>query len=205
MVLLRAFAAGLIILQAGLIFSQDYTKVIKAFETSYKLENQKKLSEAIKTLLVVYDEKGYEVNVRLGWLYYQAGKFEESVSYYNKAIVLMPYAVEPHWGIALPLDALKRTDDLIPHYKKILEINPDNSVALYRMGMIHYYKKEYTVAEKYFDKVINLYPFDYDGLVMAAWTKLQLKNTREAKILFNKALMRMPSGASALEGLALLK
>ena len=57
----------------------------------------------------------------------------------------------------------------------------------------------------YFEKVVNLYPFDYDALVMYAWTNYQLKKYREAKVLFNKALMNTPTGVSALEGLGLLE
>jgi hypothetical protein len=49
--------------------------------------------------------------------------------------------------------------------------------------------------------VVNLYPFDYDGLVMYAWTNFQLKKYREAKVLFNKALMNTPTGSSAMEGI----
>jgi hypothetical protein len=36
-------------------------------------------------------------------------------------------------------------------------------------------------------------------------TKLQLKKFREAKVLFNKALMNSPGGQSALEGLDALE
>jgi hypothetical protein len=53
--------------------------------------------------------------------------------------------------------------------------------------------------------VVNLFPFDYDGLTMLAWSHFQLKNLREAKVLFQKALLHTPTGTSALEGLELLK
>jgi tetratricopeptide (TPR) repeat protein len=75
---------------------------------------------------------------------------------------------------------------------------------MHRLGLVYYGRKDYMKAEKLFDKVVNLYPFDYDALLMLAWTKLQLKKYREAKVLFNKALMNSPGGQSALEGLELL-
>jgi hypothetical protein len=40
---------------------------------------------------------------------------------------------------------------------------------------------------------------------MLAWFHFQLKNFREAKVLFQKALLHTPTGSSALEGLELLK
>jgi tetratricopeptide (TPR) repeat protein len=73
------------------------------------------------------------------------------------------------------------------------------------MGMIYYGKQEYAKAEKYFEKVVNLYPFDYDSNIMFAWTNLKLGRYREAQVLFNKVLMLRPDDQSALEGLGLIK
>ena len=52
---------------------------------------------------------------------------------------------------------------------------------------------------------VNLYPFDYDGLVMLGWTNFQLKKIREANVLFYKALLNKPNGSSALEGIRLIE
>jgi hypothetical protein len=49
---------------------------------------------------------------------------------------------------------------------------------------------------------VNLYPFDYDGTIMFAWTNLKILKLREAKLLFQKALLIKPGDSSALEGLA---
>ena len=116
----------------------------------------------------------------------------------------MPYAIEPRMGLAYPLSAMEKWTDLEKLYLKILEICPNNSVSLYRMGLIYYYRKDFDKAAGYLEKVINLYPFDYDALVMMAWTMFKQNNLREAKILFNKALMNNPEGSLALEGLDLI-
>lgn len=187
------------------VHAQDYAKISSVFGESYAFEAQQKYDNAIKAVMKVYDEKSYEINLRLGWLYYKNGNFTESVTHYTKAITIMPYSIEPRWGIVLPLTALNKQDDLLTQYQKILVINPDNSIASYRIGMIYFEKKNYVSAEKYFDKVVNLFPFDFDGLIMSAWTKYHLNNHHEAKILFNKALIRKPEDKSALEGLKLLK
>jgi Flp pilus assembly protein TadD len=50
-----------------------------------------------------------------------------------------------------------------------------------------------------------MYPFDYDNLVLYAWTNYQLGKLREAKVLFNKVLLNKPNDASAKEGLGLIK
>ncbi len=39
---------------------------------------------------------------------------------------------------------------------------------------------------------------------MLAWSYFKLNNFREAKVLFQKALLHTPTGTSAMEGLELL-
>ena len=184
---------------------QDYTNTLEGFQNSYLNEASGNLASAIMDLKAVYDENSYEKNLRLGWLTYSSGLFSESIAYYNKAILLKPYAVESRFGIVLPQSAMGNWTSVIAQYKQILEITPNNSIAMHRLGLIYYGQKEYTTAEKYFEKVVNLYPFDYDALVMYAWTNYQLKNYRQAKVLFNKALMNTPTGSSAIEGIKLME
>jgi tetratricopeptide (TPR) repeat protein len=195
----------LIILSALFSNSQNYTDKIEAFQQSYLHEASGNLAAAIIDLKNVFEESSYEMNLRLGWLHYASGLFTDAQSYYFKAIELKPYAVEARFGIVLPQSAMGNWSSVIHQYEKILEVMPNNTVALHRLGLIYYGQKEYLKAEKYFEKVVNLYPFDYDGLVMYAWSKFQLKNYREAKVLFNKALMHTPSGSSAMEGIQLME
>lgn len=196
--------AGLMILPS-LIYAQDFKATRDAFQESYIQEATGDFSSAINSLKSAYDDKSYEINVRLGWLSYQAGLFTESVAYYNKAIDLMPYAIEPRFGVVYPGAAMGNWSMVIAQYEKILEISPNNSIAMHRLGLIYYGRKDYESARKYFEKVVNLFPFDYDGLTMLAWSHFQLKSFREAKVLFRKALLHTPTGTSALEGLELLE
>lgn len=75
---------------------------------------------------------------------------------------------------------------------------------MHRLGLIHYGKGDYEASRKYFAKVVNLYPFDYDALSMLGWSYFKQSNFREAKVLFQKALLHTPGGSSAMEGLDLL-
>ena len=185
------------------IFSQ--AAVLKAFEKSYALEKKGEYKKAVKELKNVYDAKSYEINLRLGWLNYQAGVFTESIAHYQKAINLMPYSEEAKFGLIYPKTAIGKWVEVISLYKKILSNSPNNSIANYRLGLVYYGQKKYQTAYKYFNKVVNLYPFGYDGILMLAWTNFQMGKTREAKVLFNKVLMYSPNDKSALEGLALIK
>jgi len=199
--------ALIIVLQNGAVTmaQQDFNAIRDAFQKSYIQEATGEYSGAINSLKSVYDEKSYEINLRLGWLTYLSGSFTEAKAYYQNAVNLMPYAVEPRLGLVYPVSAMGNWSEVIAQYEKILEIIPNYSLVLHRLGLIYYGRNEFEKALKYFEKVVNLFPFDYDGLTMLAWTHFKLNNTREAKVLFQKALLNTPGGSSALEGLQLLK
>lgn len=194
---------GLLISNSA-VRGQSFVETKDAFQQSYIQEATGETVAAINSLKEVYSEKSYEINLRLGWLSYQAGSFSESIAYYNKAISLMPYAVEPRFGIVYPGAAMGNWSMVMTQYDQILEITPNNSIAMHRLGLIYYGKGDYETAKKYFEKVANLYPFDYDALSMLGWSYFKLNNFREAKVLFQKALLHTPGGTSAMEGLNLL-
>ncbi len=185
--------------------AQNSEMVLKAFEQSYALEKSGDFRKAINLLKDIYQEDSYEINLRIGWLCYNAGLFDDSKTHYRKALTVLPYSEEAKFGIILPLAARAEWAEVIRYYNQILSNNPGNTVALYRLGLIYYNRKDFAQAARNFQKVVDLYPFDYDGLLMMAWTNLHLGKSREARVLFNKVLLYSPGDASALEGLGLLK
>jgi tetratricopeptide (TPR) repeat protein len=204
--LFRYFTISLFLFSSLSIFSQNNQATLQAaFSKSYQYEYRGNFTDAISALKTVYQEDSYEINLRLGWVTYLAGLFTESSAYYQKAIALKPYSIEAKLGLANPASALGNWDQVITQYNDILAIDPQNSLTNYRMGSIYYGRKDYTKAEKYLEKVVNLYPFDYDSNILFAWTNLKLGKLREAQVLFNKVLLIKPTDASALEGLGLIK
>ena len=176
-----------------------------AFAKSYEQERAGQYTKAITTMKSVYKSNSYDINLRLGWLHYNAGLFTEAASYYQNAIKLKPYSIEAKLGAIYPEAALGNWDKVITQYKGILKIDPNHSYSNYQIGMLYYGQKNYKTAYKHFEKVINLYPFDYSSTLMFAWTNFQLGKTSKAKVLFNKVLRMSPKDASALEGLSYLK
>ncbi len=187
------------------LIAQDFSAIQNAFKSSYEYEKKGEYKKAADALKKVYSDDSYEINLRLGWLNYNAGLFDESQAHYQKALNLKPYSEEARFGIVLPAAATGKWDLVIKIYNEILQNSPANTTALYRLGLIYYGRKEYSKAYNFFEKLVNLYPFNYDGLLMYAWTNLQLGKSREAKILFNKVLMLSPGDKSAKEGLSYIK
>lgn len=200
---IKLLTAAMFLFISAATFAQSNLETV--FTNSYAAEKNGKYADGIKALKDVYDEKSYEINMRLGYLHYMAGLFTESTTYYEKAINLMPYAIEARFGYVLPAAALGNWDKVLHQYLEIVKIDPQNTKANYRLGSIYYGRKDYTTAFKYLEKVVNLYPFDYDGLILYAWTNLQLGKTKEARLLFEKVLWLSPRDKSALEGLSYIK
>ena len=198
------FAASIAIATLKPIHAQE-TAQQDAFNNSYALEYKGEYLKAAEAIKKGYDEKSYETNLRAGWLHYEAALYTESVNYYKKAIALSPNSIEAKLGYVYPAAALGNMDQVIVQYNNILKLDPQNSTANYRLGLINYNKKDYKEAFKYFENVVNLYPFGYDALLMYAWANYQLGKTKEAKVLFKKALLLLPNSQSALEGLSLIK
>lgn len=179
--------------------------VTEAFSRSYAAESKQNYTEAISAIQTYYNASSYELNLRLGWLFYLDKKYLESVNYYNKAAALKPMATEPLWGIIYPYTSLEKWNGIEQVYRQILKRDPKNSKANYYLGLIFYYRKDYTQARKFFAEVLNLYPFDHDACLYQGWSLYFLGNKAEAKDLFNRALLNQPTDASAREGLNLIK
>jgi tetratricopeptide (TPR) repeat protein len=197
-------ASAFIFLSATYSHAQN-SSTADAFSKSYQSETKSDFKGAIDILKPVYDKSSYEMNLRMGWLYYKAGSYKESETYYQLAIELKPNAIEAKFGYVYPAYALGNMNEVVAEYAKILAIDPQNTTANYRMGMISYTKKDYQVAYRYFDKVVALYPFSYDALIMFAWSSYRIGKNDDAKILFNRVLCLSPGDKSALEGLTAMK
>ncbi len=88
--------------------AQD-TKVMQdAFAKSFIAEDQGDYKTALQAIQTIYSDKSYLVNLRIGWLSYLNKDYLNSVTYYKKAIAIMPTATEPLWGLCNPLVAQEK-------------------------------------------------------------------------------------------------
>lgn len=193
------------ILSTSFVGAQDNKAIQSAFESSFLNENKYDYEEGIKVIKSIYSEDSYPINLRLGWLSYLSGNYSASITYYKLAIHLMPNAEEPYWGVINTQVAMSKWVDVEKSYLSILKLDPKNKTANYKLGLIYYYRMNYTSAKKYFDVALDLFPFDYDALLMSGWNNYFLGKLSDAKILFNRVLLLYKNDASALEGLSLIK
>lgn|ERR1035437_913799 len=183
--------------------AQDFNSIEKAFYESYSLDSAKHYNRAALALKAVYSESSYEINLRLGWLYYESEKYTDAVNYYQKAIQLQPNSIEARLGIVYPLSMIPNWDEVLNQYLSILKIDPKQPLVNYRVSLMYYNRKNYTEAKKYLDTYVQVYPFDYDALMLSGWNSLAINNKADAKNYFQKALLNRPNDASAKQGLDL--
>ncbi len=199
------FGSMIILMMGTMAYGQEVMTLENRFKASYEKENEGDYNGAIDIIKGAYDEASYEINLRLGWLHYMSGLFTESSTYYQRAMSLKPYAIEPVLGYVMPVSAMGNWEIVRNQYLQILEKDPANTLVNYRMGLIYYGIKDYETAAGYFNNVVNLYPFDYDAVIMLAWSDYFLGKYREAKVWGSKALVILPGSESAMEGLSLIK
>ena len=171
-----------------------------AFAASYAAEAKANYDEAIAPLKAVYTGT-YEQNLRLGWLFFLAKSYPPAAAYYQKAVALRPYAIEPRFGLIKPLNALGQVEKMLSTYEEILKIDPQNTQANYWAGVIYLNRKAYDQAARSFERVVNLYPFDYDSTISLAWACLNQGKKVEARTLYVRALLIRPGDAAATAGL----
>ena len=198
-----------IIAETGIFFStlliSQTDVVVTTFAQSIEHEKKAEYLPAIESMKSLNDSTSYEVVIRLGWLHYKAGLTKKSLEYYKKSIDTKPAAIEPRYGFGYPAYILADFTALIEQDKKILEIDPNNKIFNGNLGSIYFYKKEYAKALPYFEKVVSLYPFDYDNNLNLAWTYLYLGKNEDAEKYFNVVLLYSPKDKSAQDGLTAIK
>ncbi len=185
---------------SAIVFAgNSQTTVSDAFSKSYTYETSKEYTKAIASMDKVYDASSYSINLRLGWLNYLAGDYTKSQSYYKKAITLEARSVEARLGYAYPLSAMGNWDDVIHIYQEILAVDPGNSLVNYRMSSIYFARKDYEKAASYAEKVVKLYPFDYDTNYLLGQIYISQGKLKEAKQHLTNALNYNPSSTEVKE------
>jgi Fe-S-cluster containining protein len=101
---------------------------------------------------------------------------------------------------------LDRYDEAFEAFGEALEFEPENPIAIYNIGLIFVWKKEFQVAIDYFKKLLlsendKINPSLYCDL---ACSYLSIDNFTEAEVYFNKAINLNPANPLAHTGLFLV-
>jgi tetratricopeptide (TPR) repeat protein len=179
------------------------TSAATAYQVSYELEAAGKTAAAVKVLKAIAGDQqhSYFHQLRLGWLYYLGRNYKQAITCYDRAASLKPRAVEPRLGMMLPQMALRRWKDAETVARKVLRMEPKNSLARSRLAWILFNLGRYAEAERVYQAVLTSYPANIQMQAGLGWSMLKQGKTARAVKVFETVLHISPRNQSAANGL----
>lgn len=173
-----------------------------AYSQSMKLEQQGQYRKAIDYLKYVYSSYryDYELNLRLGWLYYLNKKHRTSVKYIRAAMRIKNNSIEAKTMILLPLTYLKKWSMLKRYARMVLKRSPSNYYALIRLAYAYYLQKNYKKSNLYYLRLYTFYPGDINTKLGLAMSYLAIGKKAHAAMYYKKVLKIYPNHQTALRG-----
>lgn len=190
---LFALAAALT-LQCSVAQAQE-----SAWRNSYQYETAGKFTEAIAAIepIAVNGPDAEFKLLRRGWLYYQAGKFDESIRDYRLAIERNSHSVDARLGLVLPMLAAKRWREAEQAARAVLDIAPHNYVALVRQAIAQEGLQDWQGLSKTANTLVADYPSDATAYTYLARANAWLGKRPEAVLAYSAVLVRYPAHPEA--------
>jgi tetratricopeptide (TPR) repeat protein len=182
-------------------------RVADLYRQSYAAEatgNYTGALDAMESIAGRIGRDDYVATLRVGWLFYLAGRYQDAAISYSRAVQMEPQAIEPKVGIMLPLMAQRRWKDAERYGSEILKTAPGESVVQGRMAYIQFMLGNYEKAAAGYRAVLAAYPANVEMRAGLAWSLLKLSRFQEAKAEFDRVLAVAPDHASAKEGRGLI-
>ena len=184
-----------------LVFSLTYQEIAKAYKESYLYEKIGDYKNAIRVLIPIYKvyPNSYTINLRLGWLYYLWGKYDNSIFHYKKADKAIPTSVESKLGLSLPLMAQEKWGDTEEVLYRVLKLDYYNYYGNLRLCIALEKEKKYDQQKAIALKMLRIYPTSVPFLVELAKSYYHLGEKEKAKKLFEDILILDPENLTAKE------
>lgn len=126
---------------------------------------------------------------RAGIAHHAAGRYEDALREYQKAIDLKPDHCEVFYNMGLSLLALHRMDQAQSAFDAILKIIPLNVPARYQLGKISFLKRDYQIAVDHFSIARQQNPDLFELYLNLGHCYLELNEPHEAEKYYQAALL----------------
>jgi tetratricopeptide (TPR) repeat protein len=165
-----------------------------AISDSYVLEYKKEYTKAYDILEPASkeDANDYFLQLRMGWLALLKGDYTKSSSFYQKATLIYPNAIEPRIGYVRALLALGQYKQVEVACKTILKIDSKNYFARSNLAYTYYVLSNYSEAEKIYDSIVDDYPADTEMMIGLGWSLLKQNKKPKANDIFKVLLKIIP-------------
>ncbi len=135
-------------------YKKDYLNAEKALKIASELDSvNPDIKDAIKSLKFAQSEIVMNTGIKL----FEAGKNDDAIINFNKAINLCDENGYAYYYRALAYDAKENPIKAIADYKKAVELNNELSMAYYSIGLCYEALKNTTEAKKMYIKFLTEY------------------------------------------------
>ena len=165
-----------------------------AISDSYVFEYKKEYNKAFEILEPASKENAndYFLQLRMGWLALLKGDYTKSSSFYQKATLIHPNAIEPRIGYVRALLALGQYKQAEVACKTILKLDSKNYFARSNLAYTYYVLSNYSEAEKIYDSIVDDYPADTEMMIGLGWSFLKQNKKAKANEIFSELLKIIP-------------
>ncbi len=167
------------------------------FANSYKLESEKRYDAAAQAIAGLAEGGNEFARLRLGWLAYLAGKYNDSIAHYNRLLQVNPNSMDGRLGVTLPLLAQRRWQDAAAQARHVLQLSPWDYTAHIRLMATEEALKQWQVLETHASTVAAAYPSDATALVYLARARAWQRNVAGARQAYAQVLERYPTHEEA--------
>jgi tetratricopeptide (TPR) repeat protein len=167
------------------------------FATSYKLESEKRYDAAAQEIVALADSGNEFARLRLGWLAYLGGRYNESINHYNRVLQVNSTSIDARLGLILPLLAQQRWQDAASQAQAVLQLSPWDYTAHVRLMVAEEALKQWAILENHARSVSQAFGSDATALLYLARARAWQRNVTGARQAYAKVLERYPTNEEA--------
>ena len=163
---------------------------------SYKLEAAGKYLDAAVPL-EPFVKTGEFAQLRKAWLFYLAGRFDESVAGYRRAQEMHPNSLDAMLGVTLPLMAQWKWKEAAEVTRTVLRYAPWHYIATVRLLVILEAQKQWKPMAEEAARFAERYPSDATAWVYLARAEAASGNAEKAMDAYRRVLQIVPGHLEA--------
>ncbi len=166
---------------------------------SYSLEANGKYAAAAAVIepMASRGEDAEFAILRLGWLHYLAGEFNDSIRAYRTALEHNPRSIDARLGIALPLMAQQRWREAMRYLKQVTDDSPFHYLANLRLLACEEGLRQWEHLAAHAQSLHERYPADATILVYLARARAWQGKHDLARQAYRSVLHRAPGNLEA--------
>src|SRR5581483_8101168 len=139
---------------------------VVAEQPEQRLSPEEEIAELEKLLAQEPDD--FQARCRLGELYFSKGRLDDALTEVKKAIEMAEaIRIEMNRSLAMYYSNLGTIygtknlfDEAEAQYRKALELNPQDVLALFNLGRVHSDRRQWMQAKDYYERLVDVTPED---------------------------------------------